>query len=122
MQKFKWKLIDPITDRDDDIVDVEIVLEDGARYIPTFFTLKAVNTIMRRNAEYGADAEPGEETPYAHGVYFWAHDMVIVNELTSEVIESTIHDLLGESPSLDRIFERMTEYTGEDDDEEEPGL
>lgn len=117
--KFTWKLIDQIDDKDDDVVDVAIVLEDGSRYVPTFFTIKKVNDLMRRNVEYGSSAELGEETPYANGVYFWAHDMVIVRELTPEVIEATIHDLLGENTSLDREFHQIPEYTGEDEGEGE---
>lgn len=117
--KFTWNLIDQIDDKDDDAVDVEIVLENGSRYIPTFFTIKKVNDLMRRNAEYGASAEPGEETPFANGIYFQAHDMVIVNELTPEVIEATIRDLLGENTSLDREFHQIPEYTDEDEEEGE---
>lgn len=116
MTKFTLKFVDQIESRLDDAVDVEIILEDGARYAPTFFTLTRIARIMQKFQQEGAEA--GAEADCANGAYFWAHDMVIVKEMTPEVIEATIRHLLEDHKSLDKIFERMSDYPGEDGQEE----
>lgn len=115
--KFTWKPIDHIDNKDDDAIDVEIILEDGSRYVPTFFTLKRLTRLMQGYRKIGVDAEPGEETMYANGVYFWDHDMVIVHELTAEAIEATVRDLLGNKTSLDHVFRQIPEYNSEVDED-----
>ena len=69
----------------DDNVDVEIRLDDGRRFVATFFTLENLRTLLARYRDTG-------ECDY--GRYFWAADMIVVKELTTETIVKTIEDLL----------------------------
>jgi hypothetical protein len=73
--------IDPASDN----VDVEVILSNGDRYVATFFTIENIRRIMERYVETGE---------CANGKYFWASDMIIVDELTEEAIEETVRDLM----------------------------
>jgi hypothetical protein len=76
--------LDRVSDPDNDNIDVEVLL-DGKRYVATFFTTRNLETMFRRNAASGE---------CAGGTYFWASDMIIVQTLRADTLQTTIDDLL----------------------------
>jgi hypothetical protein len=72
---------DPSTDN----VDVEVTLAEGGRFGATFFTLESVHRLFQKNRVTGE---------CAGGLYLWAADMILVDLLTTEVIQKTVEDLL----------------------------
>ena len=66
-------------------VDVEVVLNSGDRYGATFFTLQNIQYLME---QYALSKE------CKGGLYFWAADMIVVRELTDDVIRETIEGLI----------------------------
>jgi hypothetical protein len=83
--------------------DVEIHLPNG-RWNATFVTFAAADRIMRAHAETGESAA---------GIYFWTVDMILVRELSAEVILRTIADL-----RKDGFFEQAFVFLDDDPDEE----
>jgi hypothetical protein len=71
----------------DDNVDVEIELSDGNRYSATFFTLMNIQSLMKKNKLTGE---------CAGGLYMWASNMILVENLCLETIERTIAGLIQE--------------------------
>ena len=57
--------LDPLNDN----VDVEVIFDDGSRYIATFFTLQNIQNIMD---SYETTGE------CMNGFYFWSSDMLLV--------------------------------------------
>jgi hypothetical protein len=72
---------DPVLDN----VDVEVTMPDGRRFGATFFTLANVGRLFEKNRATGECRA---------GLYFWAVNMILVQELSMEVINRTIEDLL----------------------------
>jgi len=68
-----------------DNVDVEVTLADGGRFGATFFTLENVRRLFQKNRATGE---------CSGGLYLWAANMILVEELTMEVIRRTVEDLL----------------------------
>ena len=71
--------------RYDDNVDVEITLVDNRVFSATFFTLKNIESLL---SNYKTTGE------CASGLYFWAQDMIVVNDLDEITLRKTIIDLL----------------------------
>lgn len=69
----------------DDNVDIVVTLSDGRRFSGTFFTLKNVETLMKRWKESGE---------CLNGLYFFTPDCVIVKKLTQEIVEATVRDMI----------------------------
>ncbi|MEZ4458331.1 MAG: hypothetical protein R3E66_01120 [bacterium] len=74
--------MNPIMDQFDSNVDVEVILESGERYFPTFFTVANVSRFIRESA---TQQVPG---------YCWAAQMIVVEQLSVEVIASCIEKLV----------------------------
>jgi hypothetical protein len=72
-------------DRVNDNIDVEVVLRDGRRFVATFFTAKNIESLFEKNKKTGECSS---------GLYLWAKNMIIVEELSLEVIEKTVDGLL----------------------------
>lgn len=77
----------PVWDALDGNVDVEVTLPDGSRHAATFFTIRNIQSIFAKNRRTG-ECE--------RGLYFWAVDMIVVEEITMDVIGRTIASLLKE--------------------------
>jgi hypothetical protein len=77
-----------------DNLDVQVELENGKRYVATFFTLENIRRIMQHYQHTG-------ECNF--GQYFWASDMIIVKEITLEEIKKTVRHLI-EIDELDEAF------------------
>jgi hypothetical protein len=80
-------IIDAIEDPLQNNVDVYVDLRDGRRFVGTFFTLSNVAWLFEKNEQTGECAS---------GLYLWATDMILVKELTPEVIVRTVLDLINE--------------------------
>jgi hypothetical protein len=78
---------------EDDNVDVRIELADGRGYSVTFFTVSNLQTLMAR---WGRTGE------CANGLYVWATNMVVVQEITQAVIRRVAQDLV-ETGDIEKI-------------------
>jgi hypothetical protein len=70
---------------DDDNVDVRIELADGRAFSVTFFTVANLVTLMAR---WGKTGE------CANGLYIWAKNVIVVQEISQVVIRKVVHDLV----------------------------
>lgn len=87
----------PLDPRDDN-VDVVVTLLDGRRFGATFFTLQNIKTLMERHSRTGENAG---------GTYFWASDMILVEELSEPIIRATIEELLSDD-ALEAAFSLLS--------------
>jgi len=99
-QAFRLRVVgaqmwDPYADN----VDVEVTLADGGRFGATFFTLENVKRLFQKNRASGECNS---------GTYFWAANMILVKDLTMEVIQTTVQDLL-DSGEFYSAFSRFGE-------------
>jgi hypothetical protein len=74
-------LEEPLTNTN---VDVEVIDDRGLRWSATFFTLANLEHLFDKNAMTG---ECGR------GLFLWAADMILVREISREVINRTIAEL-----------------------------
>ena len=65
--------------------DVAVTLSDGSRWIATFFTYQNVLSPAKKNQETGECLS---------GAYFWATEMILVDEVSSPRIEEIVHHLV----------------------------
>jgi len=79
---FPAGLIEPT---EDDNVDVRIELADGRAYSLTFFTIANLAALMAR---WGKTGE------CAGGLYVWAKNMIVVQEISQTVIMKVVQDLV----------------------------
>lgn len=77
-------------------VDVTVVL-GRTRYFLTFVSLKSVEKIM---TSYQATGECGS------GIYFWATDLIIVRELSKEIILQSAKEIV-ESLEIENFSSRQ---------------
>ena len=80
----------------DDNVDVEVVFDDGSRYMATFFTLQNIQKLMD-NYEQSGECMSGS--------YFWASDLILVRRLSRENIAKVVGELIGKG-EFERAFSR----------------
>lgn len=69
----------------DDNIDVEVLLDNGERYTAAFFTLKNIASILERYKNSGECLS---------GLYFWASNLIIIDNLHKETIREAIDDLV----------------------------
>ena len=65
--------------------DVMVSFEKGAEWVATFFTYKNISTLVEKNKSSGE---------CLHGRYFWAGDMILVDEVSRERIEEVVRHLV----------------------------
>ena len=70
---------------ENDNSDVVVTFENGDEWVATFFTYSNILSLAQKNQNTGENLE---------GKYFWASDMILVDELSRERIEQVISDLL----------------------------
>ena len=87
----------------DDNTDVIVTFDDGAVYVATFFTYENIGNLRRKNAETGE---------FLSGKYFWASDIILIDNVDRESIEQVIADLLKEE-AFDTVFSRAASQTNE---------
>jgi ACT domain-containing protein len=78
-------------------VDVEITFPDGKRFAATFFTLKNIQELMENHASTGESL---------NGLYFWASDMVIIQDILETNIRKTIENLIS-TGEFEIVFKRL---------------
>lgn len=69
----------------DDNVDVEVVFETGETYTATFFTVENLRSLLRKNRRTGE---------CRNGLYTWAVNMIVVEQLTPQGIAEVVSDLI----------------------------
>jgi len=72
----------------DDNADVIVTLANGEKWIATFFTYKNILSIAEKNKT---------TSECLAGAYFWATDMILVEELSRGKIESVVADLINQN-------------------------
>jgi hypothetical protein len=77
-----------------DNVDVEVRFADGRRYGATFFTLGNLERLFEKNRRTGE---------CAGGLYLWAANMIVVDDLSAGTISRTVADLI-EQREFDKAF------------------
>lgn len=90
-------VLNGIQDAIDDNVDVEVRFTDGRRFSATFITVANVKALLRRFQDTGE---------CAHGSYFWAADMIVVPELSLDLVCRTVADLI-EQEHFEQAFARL---------------
>ncbi|MNW08988.1 hypothetical protein D3C71_2058810 [compost metagenome] len=60
-------------------------MADGRAYSVTFFTVANLVTLMARSGKTGE---------CANGLYVWAKNMIVVQEISQVVIRKVVHDLV----------------------------
>jgi hypothetical protein len=86
-------------DRENDNVDVEVHFPSGETYVATFFTLTNIQTLFEKNRITGE---------CKNGLYFQCPDMIIVEELTEDVVRETAQYLL-ENGEFEHAFLKIEE-------------
>jgi hypothetical protein len=79
--------------------DVIVSFESTAKWVATFFTYENIKTLAKRHAENG---------DCLNGKYFWATEMILVDELTRKRVEEVVAQLLVDD-ELERVFSRRGE-------------
>ena len=74
--------------------DVVVTWEDGRRWVATFFSYNHIQTLVAKNRATGECLA---------GTYFWASDMILVDEISRQRIEEVIHDLIA-SDEFEQVF------------------
>ena len=88
-------------ERDDQGLDVIVELQDGSKYIASFFLYeKLVDEMHTPNSRYDRN----------HQRYFWRKNMIMVNDFKSDTIEHTIYDLMDEGDFM-QAFEKIHTIT-----------
>ena len=85
--------------------DVIVTMTDRSRWVAPFFSYANIGSLVAKNRLSGE---------CLRGRYFWASDMILVDEVTRERIEEVIKDLLT-THEFQAIFTRCAT----DDDESE---
>lgn len=78
--------------------DVKVSFEKGAEWVATFFTYQNILSLAKKNQSTGE---------CLNGKYFWATDLILVDELTRERVEEVVSHLkaVGEFERVFRICE-----------------
>lgn len=74
-----------VLDPHDDITDVEVILADGRRYVPTFCTPKMLERQLTRD-----NPRVFSELKYS----YWEQDLIIVLDLSPEGIMNAVEELV----------------------------
>jgi hypothetical protein len=74
--------------------DVMVSFEKGAEWVATFFTYQNISSLAKKNQSSGE---------CLNGKYFWATDMILVDELTRERVEEVVIDLIA-NQEFERVF------------------
>jgi hypothetical protein len=106
----KINVLHKIKSEQNDNVDVVVSLESGRSFAATFFTLENIASLMRGYRDTGE---------CLRGQYFWAKDIIVVEELSEEVIAAVVDDLLA-SGELDAALSEISASPTLEDAEDFP--
>ena len=87
------------TDRFDSNSDVVFELNDGSRWGATFFTYQNIETLRKKNQQSGE---------CLNGSYFCAEAMILVSEMSEEVIGAVLQEMLS-SGEIEMYCHRLHE-------------
>ncbi len=79
--------------------DVIVSFEKGAEWVATFLTYKNISTLVEKNMLSGECLQ---------GKYFWASDMILVDEISRARVEEVVKRLIDEAE-----FEKVFKMDGE---------
>ena len=65
--------------------DVLFELDDGSQWCASFFTYRNIETLRKKNQSTGE---------CLHGTYFCASEMILISEMSEEVILQVLQELL----------------------------
>lgn len=81
--------------------DAIVTLNDGTKWVATFFSYQNILRLAEKNQRTGECMA---------GKYFWASDMILVDEISRERIAQVVAHLLGATPEeFRRIFRQIDE-------------
>ncbi|MGI8653607.1 MAG: hypothetical protein ACR2LC_00145 [Pyrinomonadaceae bacterium] len=78
----------------DDNSDVIVSFENGAEWVATFFTYKNISTLVKKNMLSGECLQ---------GKYFWASDMILVDEIGRARVEEVVRHLIDDG-EFEKVF------------------
>ena len=78
--------------------DVIVRFTDGTKYVATFFTYKNIYSESEANKQSGECLS---------GKYFWASDMILIDQLSRIQIQNVIDDLIGNG-EFESIFKNCS--------------
>lgn len=81
----------------DDNTDVIVMFADGSRWVATFFAYANIHTLTEKNRRTGECLS---------GAYFWASDVILVEDVSRARIEAVVADLIHEG-TFDLVFSRL---------------
>jgi hypothetical protein len=84
-------------DLHDDNSDVIVTFENSEKWVASFFTYRNVHSLVEKNKLSGECLS---------GAYFWATDMILVDELSRSRVESVIKDLIREN-EFEKVFDKI---------------
>ncbi len=67
------------------VLPAEYTLDDGTRWVATFFSYANIASLAEKNGRTGENL---------HGKFFWASDMILVDEVSRQRIEEVVAHLL----------------------------
>ena len=70
---------------EDDNTDVIVTLDNNRKYVATFFTYKNIVSLRQKNKKTGE---------CFRGKYFWASDMILIDNCSRNSIEEVIKHLI----------------------------
>lgn len=82
----------------DDNTDVIVTLDDASRWVATFFSYANIHTLTEKNRRTGECLA---------GAYFWASDMILIDEVSRSRIEEVVHHLIQEG-AFETVFTRLS--------------
>lgn len=94
---FTIQFLHEIENTQNDNIDIIITLANNQKYHATIFTLENINEIMLKHQASGESS---------NGIYFGASNMLILKDLSKEVIIESISDLIKED-DLEIIFHKI---------------
>jgi hypothetical protein len=74
--------------------DVMVSFEKGAEWVATFFTYQNISSLSKKNKTTGE---------CLNGKYFWATDMIMVDEITRKRVEEVISHLIA-NEEFQKVF------------------
>ena len=74
--------------------DVMVSFENNGEWVATFFTYENIKTLAKKNHGTGECLD---------GKYFWATDMILVDELTRKRVEEVVVRLISEG-EFEKVF------------------
>lgn len=79
-----WNMTDSF-DREDLNTDVIFELDNGSRWVVSFFTYKNIETLQKKNKNTGERL---------NGKYFCSTDMVLISFISKELIQEVINEMI----------------------------